>query len=203
MHKLQKGYLAPAAIIILALIVFSVAATIFFNAKLLKNVENKPAPSPETTPFASISLTDETAIRKTHKISYDFPVGWTKVEEDLDQRLFPPGVSTDGIGWKIWIKASESTRGIKVSDPIGTKVLIANKVFERKTGDIVIDNVKAATIKNDVLSDSGTDGLARTGVKIPFEGKVLYIWLMCEEKNSCQNYKHVFDQILTSFKFTN
>ena len=64
---MRKGYLTPPVIIILALITFGVALTLYFNTNLLKNIKNKPTPSPESSVQTQPSPTpDETANWKTY-----------------------------------------------------------------------------------------------------------------------------------------
>src|SRR3990167_8733654 len=63
-----RGYLSPPVVIILALIVFAVAATLLFNSRLARNIKDELSPNPPV--FQSPSTTikaDDIANLKTYK----------------------------------------------------------------------------------------------------------------------------------------
>lgn len=199
----QKG-LAP--IVIVVLIALGIGGYLVYQDKVSNPSVINATPLPTVYPS-----TDETTNWKTHtntKYSLEYPDNWIIKEAGSGNqiRLFPPNTDPEGIGYKIWILVLNKNKGVNISDPVGAKEQIANKVYEYKTADIIIDGIKGASIENEVLPDSGTDGLNRIGVKLPFaDNKVLYIWLMCddgEEKSSCRQYSPVYNHILSTFKFT-
>lgn len=203
----QKG-LAPILIVIL------IAAGLGGYLIYQKQTRSTPAPQPTTQPSPSPAAspvqtdTGETANWKTYKnqhYSFRYPKNWTIVASDSDQRLFPPGEDIEGIGYRIWMLTLDKSRGVDISAPVGTKKEIAHRVFERKVEDIIIDDIKSIKVENDVLPDSGTDGLNRSGVKIPLKDKVVNLWLMCGDSEEgdqfCEQYRVVFDQILSTLKF--
>src|SRR3989344_8539949 len=63
---MREGYLTPPVIIILALITFGVAITLFFNANLLKNIKNQPTPTPVISSF-------EECVRAGNRILLTYP----------------------------------------------------------------------------------------------------------------------------------
>jgi len=64
---IRKGYLAPPVVIVLAIIVLFVAATLIINAKLFPKSKPSPTPTTQPSPLPSPSPLDETANWKTYK----------------------------------------------------------------------------------------------------------------------------------------
>lgn len=89
---------------------------------------------------------------------------------------------------------------VSFADPVGTKKETADKVFTTKTKDLTISNHSAFEAKSEVLAGSQTDVRSGIGVYIDMDQQVLNISLTFQ--NSPGFDTKIFDQILSTFKFT-
>src|SRR3989344_6315443 len=127
----RKGYFSPPVIVILALITFGVALTLFLNADLVKNTKNKQSPSPQPATQQSPDLTPQNNKQGTSlspknnrplnevdigdgwvkytneifKFSINYPKGWV-----LEDSGFDPPSDTKAIGTQyVAIKSSKNS----------------------------------------------------------------------------------------------
>ena len=95
---MRRGYLTPPVLIILALITFGVALTLFLNTNLLKNIKNQPTPSPAINSFVDCARAGN-RILLTYPRQCKTPDGksFTEVinQESLD--IAPCDVNSDGM----------------------------------------------------------------------------------------------------------
>ena len=184
----KKGYLAPPVVIVLALIVLFVAATLIINAKLFPKPKQSPRleVSTQSSPIASPSTTpDEIANWKTYtnvfygyKLSYPStaiiseemkPLGWTGKPEQVTTLNFKDG--------SLEITGNMGGRGV-------TSI---------KSSEIVIDNVP--TIK---FYETEISGVIRA-VKSPKNDEIYFIFTLPSQNSERVN--KILDQILSTFQF--
>lgn len=236
---MRKGYLTPPVIIILALIVLAVAATLLFNSRLAKNIKNEPSPSPTTSPAAGLSSEtsvqeDETANWKTYtgtNYQLRYPANWSYIDCSSAQYGGPCFLSEDYVS-----ADGDPVNYISTSDQIfapmkGTLLTIIK--YEAVEGEslscssasseeyiyckeVTVDGIPAIKILS--KSNNQVPGgeqifelLAYVEVnKIPYT--LILTYPECERQvnpdgsnssvcNNKDEVSHLFDQILSTFKF--
>lgn len=211
--SMQQQVVSPAKsnqsklflIIIFILLVTIPSGIYFLSAKNItqpKQTAIVPT-TPQKSPTPTLSV-DPTANWKTYtgnKYSFKYPPEWFLVTSEEYQTLYDKSPSVAGPAYTVAFNITTTQRGIIISDPVGSRKEVADKVFEEKVGNIQINGVNGARIKTEVLEGSQTDASPAIGIKVPLKEEILYIYLRCVDKE-CNAYKALFDQILSTFKFT-
>lgn len=160
---------------------------------------------PAPPPVPGEPTTDETANWKTYantKYSYQFkyPTNWSVGGNEEAVLLWNKPESGEGLDYHITMYPVSSIKNsVNITDPVGTQMEVGDKIFEEKISDIVVDGHPAAKFKVDVLPGSQTDAIPAILVKVKSNSGFIYLKLISFDAVDTQ----VFDQILSTFQFTN
>lgn len=222
---MKKGYLTPPVLIVLALITLFVAAAIFFNTFLLKGLKKEPAPSPTPSIQPSPkSATDETASWKKYRnekynFQFLYPSDWGKVDsafgefqqnlnviylDTIGEPLQGEGDVPKGLAIKIFVIDSDKSYTVLAKEKLEeAKGWDANKgvdedLFKFFTTVVGMDkNIPVA-----VINYPGLYGNEFTIAYIQLDTRnkvILYGNYYYDDQDSIDQ----FDQILSTFQFTN
>ena len=216
----RKGYFSPPVIVILALITFGVALTLFLNADLVKNIKNKQTPipqpatqqSPSPSPDETVNLTEfkyKPSVNSVFKDSFSFYYpNDLQVTKISDINL----VSTSGL--PEIIIAKDKITSVNEVNNLNSCVKIyvsfgyanSQDALESINGGTFDTSLKADILKSEniIISNiSGTKRLVKhlkeqqnTYEAVVMRNQASYYFRTC----SVADVKR-FDQILSTFKF--
>lgn len=131
----------------------------------------------------------------TYQFKFRFPSNLSIGGNDEGTLLYKYG--QDGQNYYIAITHLDKLN-VELDDPIGIKKETGDKIFEEKIADLVLDGKHASKFKTEVLPGSQTDAASGYFVGIKTNKGFLLITInsLTEEDNK------IFDQILSTFKFT-
>ena len=200
---MRRGYFTPPVLIGLALLCFFVAATLFINSSLLKNLKNQPIPSPSASPVPA----DETVYPEASRSA-----NWgTYANSHYGYSIkYPPDVPINEDRYGVWLDKQ-----------IWIQVSVAPEIPCR--GDCEVDesieDLKIGGINaKKILGYRGSmDGIPQRyqRVEILHNGYLYSIWLYAlkfdndlpfedqEIKEIPKEEIKLFNQILSTFKFIN
>ena len=204
-------------ILLSSLLIISVSISGFFayqTQKLVKELtvlktEEKivavatTEPTVEPVATNSVSATpDPTVNWKTYTwngVSFKYPNTWFTSGSEQAPLFYIDKNTVDNPNYKMTIfNLVESSYKVMINDPVGTKKEVGDKIFEEKISDIVIDGQMAAKIKIDVLSGSATDARPAIVMRLIHNTKIFNLEIISPTIPE----SIIFDQILSTFKFT-
>lgn len=189
------------------IIVFIAAALGGFVIYQQQGSQPKSIPSPQPTIQASL-ISDETAGWKTYQnkmYSFRYPSSWSLFDEPSEQILYdqPNLKGPQGPDYRInFFLYERRPDDLKIVEPLGTKTERGDKIFYEKIEDIKLDGKIAAKYKIEVLPGSQTDAIPGITIYSDIDSQRLSINLLTSKPDDIPTNIKIFNQILSTFKFT-
>ncbi|MDO8609815.1 MAG: hypothetical protein Q7R95_04655, partial [bacterium] len=199
-------------------IVFLISTILLYfqNQKLQKQVTNQQVvpiaqiPSPTSkTESSTATPTDEMVGWKTYKgkiYEFKYPFNWSVFGEENNLMIYDKQINTPSgpdFVMTTYISDADLLKGVKITDPINTKVETADKVFEEVTENIKLGNQKTAVkAKIEVMPGSQTNVVSGMVVKSMLNNQLFSIRLFYQSTSlTSVKLTNIFYQILSTFKF--
>jgi hypothetical protein len=198
----KSSHMLPILIssLITALILFG-GYFVFINF-YPKNLILYPSPSPiielsSPTPTADPTISWKTYTNTTHMVSFKYPEGWMLTLEDDQAKMNASIKLTKDEATIHMIFGVDGIGGVGV-DYVGTPfVLDGNKVFKYKTHN-TYNNSETTGITDSLKESLGVLMLNKKTYILSLNYPAKYV-----SSGESTNLEQVFDQVLSTFKFTN
>jgi len=137
---------------------------------------------------------------------FKYPSSWSVLGNETNLQIYDRYESDPtSLDFVASFYFSDSLRGVTLEDLVGKQREIADKVFEEKLSNIILGGKQAIKSKVLVSTGSQTNVVPGVVVKIQVGEKILYLgsYYDSESKITPPELDTIFDQILSTFKFTN
>jgi len=215
MRRILPGFITPPVIIVLAIITFGVALSLFANS-ILFNKKNQPAPTNQIPPDVITESQDETANWKTYTntdygYSFNYPEGVNLIEKKgLEGKGFDyfEGEVVDvvsfeypNVGEQSLVIGIEVIKGVKMSTREYAKK--SQEYDDSSTGyQSTFEEIPINGKEGYKYTDSVAHGsVVIVGAKNP--GTIIQISSIIRNLEKANEHSSIFNQMLSTFQFLN
>lgn len=175
--------------------------TIFQNNTLINPTDTQVT---EENPQNDRTSAWETYTNTQYGYTFKYPNNLFERNGAVYTKLPGPDLRPDtNMLFNTYVYRKSDYQGPSINEPVGTKKEVADKTFGTITQKLTLNNHAAIKMREDVLPGSQTERVPGTVVLVDLGESFLSIWISQTSEVELAKYQTTFDQVISTFKFTN